>query len=150
MIDFKDTLFYLMTAIAIVLVVTLMYQKEPKPTIIYKEITPQECTDKVVWALSLAFPYDYEKNFVCIDRAKAANDILWKIGYQPEIKMGMDIIYDDYFQYKDECAGGEQQGHAWIVVDGKEYWKGNYEWSRPYTDAEINYFMDKFIVIQQP
>jgi putative AlgH/UPF0301 family transcriptional regulator len=52
-------------------------------------------------------------------RAKDMNDVLWKMDYQPEIKMGMDYV--SYYS-PDQC-NGELKGHAWIAVNGKDYYK---------------------------
>jgi hypothetical protein len=125
-----DYVFYSITFITIILcgLYFAHFTLFPTTKTIYV-YTFENCTDQIVEAIDYAFPYNATSNFTCLDRAKKASEILSFVGFHPEIKMGLEEI------------NGTQRGHAWFTVDGKDYWKGDYNWSIPYTDENVNYYM---------
>jgi hypothetical protein len=90
--------------------------------------TPTNCQDETITALYIALPYDI-KNFNCLDRAKIAKEVLSELGYDVKIELAKTVL------------NGSEVGHAWINVNGKEYWRGSYNYSINYSKEDIRYFL---------
>jgi hypothetical protein len=82
------------------------------------EASGGDCIQERVELLDKIYSYNATTGLTCLPRAILAKEALSKVGIPVEIKIG--------------AVQEKTQGHAWIEINGVEYWRGTESWNTSY------------------